>query len=375
MSEAPDPEKEIYLRNIIYFNIQKKEMIELTKNSIKGQEPIKCKLINKDIINEYMNDSISNQIYLDLEKYKINKKIDNYSELYDEIHIKNIINEKKKKINDIDLADKFFNPTLLMVEYSKTNNIEYPFNFFIIRTSVFDQIMGVVGSVLVEFKTYDVLIGKEGIFIWDEKPNEINGFKFIIYYIKDIKTDEEYTINKIILLKEKTTKYIENLDKYLKLTELKEKSGYFNIIDDGKIIGKYLNIIKNINFQYRESKIDLEESKMKTEILNLEKKSQDFDSYIQTFLPYILLSLSSINKLNQYFLNENKIDEKYDLIKTFINIIKKLDSNKDDLVSDIYEFIDKFNKRNFFEKFEMPVNKIDIWKIFINLLLDEFQKE
>jgi hypothetical protein len=228
--------------------------------------------------------------------------------------------------------------------------------------------MGVVGSVLVEFKTYDVLIGKEGIFIWDEKPNEINGFKFIIYYIKDIKTDEEYTINKIILLKEKTTKYIENLDKYLKLTELKEKSGYFNIIDDGKIIGKYLNIIKNINFQYRESKIDLEESKMKAEILNLEKKSQDFDSYIQTFLPYILLSLSSINKLNQYFLNENKIDEKYDLIKTFINIIKKLDSNKDDLVSDIYEFIDKFNKRNFFEKFEMPENKIDIWKIFINLL-------
>ena len=375
MSETLDQEKEIYLRNIIYLNIQKKEMIELTKNSIKGQEPIKCKLINKDIINEYMNDSISNQIYLDLEKYKINKKIDNYSELYDEIHIKNIINEKKKKINDIDLADKFFNPTLLMVEYSKTNNIEYPFNFFIIRTSVFDQIMGVVGSVLVEFKTYDVLIGKEGIFIWDEKPNEINGFKFIIYYIKDIKTDEEYTINKIILLKEKTTKYIENLDKYLKLTELKEKSGYFNIIDDGKIIGKYLNIIKNINFQYRESKIDLEESKMKTEILNLEKKSQDFDSYIQTFLPYILLSLSSINKLNQYFLNKENINEKNDLIKTFINIIKKLASNKDDLVSDIYDFIDIFNKRNLFEKFEMPENKKDIWEIFINLLLDEFQKE
>ena len=356
-----DPEKLKYLRNIIFLNIQKKEMIELTKNSIKGQEPIKCKLINKDIINEYMNDSISNQIYLDLEKYKINKKIDNYSELYDEIHIKNIINEKKKKINDIDLADKFFNPTLLMVEYSKTNNIEYPFNFFIIRTSVFDQIMGVVGSVLVEFKTYDVLIGKEGIFIWDEKPNEINGFKFIIYYIKDIKTDEEYTINKIILLKEKTTKYIENLDKYLKLTELKEKSGYFNIIDDGKIIGKYLNIIKNINFQYRESKI--------------EKKSQDFDSYIQAFLPYILLSLSSINKLNQYFLNKENINEKNDLIKTFINIIKKLASNKDDLVSDIYDFIDIFNKRNLFEKFEMPENKKDIWEIFINLLLDEFQKE
>ena len=375
MSETLDQEKEIYLRNIIYLNIQKKEMIELTKNSIKGQEPIKCKLINKDIINEYMNDSISNQIYLDLEKYKINKKIDKYSELYDEIHIKNIINEKKKKINDIDLADKFFNPTLLMVEYSKTNNIEYPFNFFIIRTSVFDQIMGVVGSVLVEFKTYDVLIGKEGIFIWDEKPNEINGFKFIIYYIKDIKTDEEYTINKIILLKEKTTKYIENLDKYLKLTELKEKSGYFNIIDDGKIIGKYLNIIKNTNYQYRERKIDLEESKMKAEILNLEKKSQDFDSYIQTFLPYILLSLSSINKLNQYFLNKENINEKNDLIKTFINIIKKLASNKDDLVSDIYDFIDIFNKRNLFEKFEMPENKKDIWEIFINLLLDEFQKE
>ena len=375
MSEASDPERETYLRNILFLNIQKKEMIELTKNSIKGQKPIECKLINKDVINDYMNEGISGTIYIDLDTYILKNKINNYSELYVEKHINNLINEKKHKINDINLEDKFFNPTLLMVEDSKINDIEYPSNFFILRNLVFDQIMGVTGSMLIEFKTYEVLIGKEGIFIWDEKPNEVNGFKFIIYYIKEIDKDQDYNINKIILLKDKSTKYIENLDKYLKLTELKDKSGYFNIIDDGKIIGKYLNIKKNITIQYQESKIDLKESKMRTEIQNFEKNSQAFDSYIQYFLPYILLSLSNINMINQYFLNLKRIDEKNDLIKSFTNIVKKLDSNKDDLGSDINEFIDIFNKKNFFEKFEMPENKKDIWKSLIDLLLDELQND
>ena len=128
MSETIE-EKTRYLRNIILLNIQKKEMNELTKKSITGQNPIECKLVNKDIINDYMDDVISNQIYLYLDTYKINNKIDNYSELYNENHINNIIKEKHDKINDINLEDKFLNPGLLTVEDSKMNDIEYPSNF------------------------------------------------------------------------------------------------------------------------------------------------------------------------------------------------------------------------------------------------------
>ena len=230
MSVEPDPEKLTYLRNIIYLNIQKKEMIELRNNSIKGKEPIKCKLVNKDIINDYMDEGISTQIYIYLETYMINNKINNYSELYKEDHINKIISEKSDKINN--LEDKFFNPGLLMVEDSKMNDIEYPSNFFILRKPIFDKIIGTINSILDEFKNYGVLIGKEGIFIWEDKLKEKNEFKFIIYYIKEIKNDEEYNINKIILLKQNIT--IDNLNKYLNLTQLKNKSGYFNIIDDGK---------------------------------------------------------------------------------------------------------------------------------------------
>ena len=368
MSEV-DQEKLAYLRHIIYLNIQKKEMNQLTKNTIKGQKPIQCILINKDIINDYMNEGISNAIYFDLDAYKIKNNLNNYSELYDSNHINEIVNEKSDKINDIDLSEKFFNPGLLTVEDSKMNDIEYPSNFFILRKPIFDHILAISGSLLLEFKTYDVLIGKEGIFIWEEKPNEKNEFKFIIYYIKEIKNEEEYNINKIILLKKKPK---DNLNKYLELTKLKSKSGYFNIIDDGKIIGKYLNVIKNTNYQYRESNVGLlDELKMKAEIESFEKKSKMFD----LFLSHILLSLLNVEKLKQYFLNMEKIYEKNRLFKIFINIIKKLDSDKYDFDPDIKNFLNIMNERNLSEKLETSENKEETLKNLIILLLDEFQNE
>lgn len=227
-----DPKKK-YLRNIIFLNIQKKEMIELTKNSIKRKKPIPCKLVNKDIINDYINKEISNLIYSCLDTYMINYKINNYIELYDENHINHIINENYHKIKDIDFENKFFNPGLIMEEYSKLKNIEYPSNFFILRKFVFDEIIA-NESLLLQSKTYDVLIGKEGTLIWDEKPNEYNEFKLIIYYIKDIKIDEECNVNKIIILRNKEKKYIENLDIYLQLSKIRDKPGYLNIVENGQ---------------------------------------------------------------------------------------------------------------------------------------------
>jgi len=374
MTETTDSEKKKYVRNIIFLNIQKKEIIELTKNSIENQVPIECKLINKDIVNDYMSEGISDKIYFYLDTYKINNNLNKYSEMYDIKHINNIIKEKEKseKINDIDLSEKFFNPEFFIAEDLKMNDIKYPFNFFILRKSVFNEIKPAIDlkkSLLKELKDYEVLIGKEGIFIWEEKPHEKNEFQFIIYYIKEIKNEEEYNINKIILLKKKPE---DNLNKYLELTKLKSKSGYFNIIDDGKIIGKYLNIIKNTNYQYRESNVGvLDELKMKAEIESFERKSKMFD----LFLSHILLSLLNIEKLKQYFLNMEKIYEKSSLFKIFINIIKKLDSEKYDFDSDIKNFLNLMNEKNLSEKLEISENKEETLKDLIILLLDEFQNE
>jgi hypothetical protein len=144
-------------------------MIELTKYSIKGQKPIECKLVNKDIINDYLREGISFEFFFDLDTYKINNNLKNYSELYNENHINKIIKEIYGKINDINLSDKSINPGLLIAEDLKMHDIEYPSNFFILRKSVFEEIVNMRESVLVELKTYNVLIGEEGIFIWEEK--------------------------------------------------------------------------------------------------------------------------------------------------------------------------------------------------------------
>jgi len=64
-----------------------------------------------------------------------------------------------------------------------------------------------------------------------------------------------------------------------------------------------------------------------------------------------------------------EINEKNVLIKTFIKIIKKLDSDKYDWDLDIKDFLDIFEERNLYEKCEITENKADIWKNLINLLI------
>jgi hypothetical protein len=113
------------------------------------------------------------------------------------------------------------------------------------------------------------------------------------------------------------------------------------------------------------------ESRMRIEVNNLEKNLNSFD----LFLPHILISLLNVEKLKQYFLNKEKIYEKNKLFKIFINIIKKLDSDKYDFDSDIKNFINKVHERNLYEKLEISENKKEICKNLINLLLDEFQNE
>jgi len=154
-------------------------------------------------------------------------------------------------------------------------------------------------------------------------------------------------------LKDKTTEAIENLDKYLELTKFKDKAGYFNIIDDGKIIGKYLNIIKKTNYLYNESNPFPNQSKMITEIENFDVKSNICD----LFIPHILLSLSNIEKLKQYLVNMEKNHKTNGLIKIFINIIKKLNLGKFDLNPEISEFLNILNERNLYEKCEISEDK------------------
>jgi len=53
--------KKQYIKNSIYLNLQKKEISELMSKS-KNKDKYKLKLINKDIINGYLNPQLNEKI-------------------------------------------------------------------------------------------------------------------------------------------------------------------------------------------------------------------------------------------------------------------------------------------------------------------------
>ena len=52
-------QKEEYIKSLMEFNIQKREIIELMNYSIKDQKPSIYKLVNRDLVNDYFNISIT----------------------------------------------------------------------------------------------------------------------------------------------------------------------------------------------------------------------------------------------------------------------------------------------------------------------------
>ena len=61
----------------------------------------------------------------------------------------------------------------------KINDIDYPYNFFILKKELFEQKITLTESNINNFTKYKVLIGKDGIFIWNEEKDKN---KIIIYY-------------------------------------------------------------------------------------------------------------------------------------------------------------------------------------------------
>ena len=301
-------------------------------------------------------------------------------------YINLILNNNNININNIKKNE--LNLNLLLTETLKIYNEYYPDNFFIIEKNKFEEILNHKKELLKNFNLYKIIIRKEGIFILNSETKE----KLYFYYLQNLEKrnieqlfvfEEESVLNKELDLFIKDGRYNYFLLRNIKVRE----SGSFNLIDDGKKIGKYYNLkrIDNLNIE------DSEDSEINITRLNKKYElEEEKENIIKLFIPNLLTCLSKIkelkNNLNEILDNSNKLQdnniksEKYILANAFANFIYYFNENNNNIekISEqINNFMDTFFKRkNLKNKIIINRNnKFIFYKNIIKILIEELQNE
>ena len=364
-----------YIKNSIYFNLQKKEISELLSKPL-SKDKYKLKIINKDIINEYLDQKLNETIMQLLNNQKEFKEED----------INNIVNIIMKNKKDKESIAKELTLYFLFPEEFKVYNLEFPTNFYIITEERFNKIFE-NSSNLTVFKTYDAYIGKEGIFMWiegdlitNEGEGKIKDYKKVMYYLENNNYDD-LKINKIFLYKneeELKEQLMIIIDKgkdtyFTERNVIKTDLGSYNMINDGKIIGKYINVKKNIkesDTQIKNSVCEENADDAKKDLIfSIEEKE-----YISNiFLPHLLICLSKIKRMKKGIEPNKK-----GLLNILLKIINSIDNNenKKNIGNYITEFIDEFEKKELINKFSYSnEEKYEGFQNLIEMLLEEFHQE
>ena len=291
----------------------------------------------KDKLGEFLKDPIN--VDNIKEVYLVNKVIlDYYSKL-----LSTITNNKKDNSIDFNKIEKesniisllFLEPELLII-----NNFKFSYNFYIVTKDLLDLIV-VKENKNNSFTPYNIFIAEEGIFIWKNQPKQ-NDYHLIYYLI-----DNNSEINKIYLYKNiqdfkdefKNNILGKKMNEYFSFRNIRKKEiGFFNIINDGNIIGKYFNLIKENDFKFDEELTD--ESTIQITQNYLIKEDKEF----RDFLTYLLIGLYYINDL-YIILNErdeNLKNDKNKLINIFCEFVSYFKTNNKPNNDHINEFINIF---------------------------------
>ena len=378
-----------YIKILALLQIQINEIEDLNKKPIENiDKPLKYYLVNKDIIDNYKYLELFSEVSKCVEKLKsTNATIFNFDYFNKSDNVIDVIiknnNIKKHKLE----IDETVLPLFFETEKLKINGFEYPYNFFILRKEILDLFFKIgiiknINSPEFTFNTeYNLLIGKEGVFIW----NPIKQKEYLIVYFLN-KWDSE--INKIYLYKEEKD-FINELKKnikgkticeYFQFRNIKNKEiGFYNLIYDGKIFGRYINIMRNINYEEEETTVDLAQ-KFGNMIKNYEKN----DIKIEKFLIYLLICLYSIEDLRDFCKNNlndntNIINEKKEklLIDAFSEFVIGMEKNSGkNIEKEVKSFLDLFYEKNLGENIEF--NKGHINRVYENLIvkvIDTFVSE
>ena len=309
------------------------EPINVNNNIIEGY------LVNKDILDYYSN--------LSTDKIK-----SNYARI-----------EKENTIISLLLE-----PELLTI-----NNFKFPYNFYIVNKELLDLIV-VEKNKVNSFKPYNILIWKEGIFIWNKEDKQ-NDY-YLIYYLIDNNSE----INKIYLYKNlkdfnqelQTNILRKKMNEYFSFRNIRKKDvGFFNIIDDGNIIGKYFNLIKENCFKFDEKIND------DSTILVTKNYIQKEDKKFKDFLTYLLIGLYYINEL-YIILNkrdENLKKDKNKLINIFNEFVSYFRVNNKPNYDHINEFINVFFSKGLNETIYYNNNDIKFYLDLIETIINQFYNE
>ena len=384
---------------------QLKKFKQMKKQNLNINNPLDCFLINNDMITEICNKHNS------------------------------ILNSDNKQFNNNKINNKSINIGLLLTENLKINDIDYPCNFFIIEKENLEQFVH-DNNLLNEFKLYKVLIGESGIFILNE---EMHKDRYIVYYIYDMDFND-CKIDKIFIFKKKAEfkKEIELLnnkgrDYYFNSRNIiNDKTGYYNLIDDGKIIGKYINLKRidkfkiksnnkkednnnknngdNNNYKNKDNNEDYKEKKGDNNGNNNENKNgnnnmvnnEDDNEYIEEdgvqkknenyaknkeiiklFLPHLLICLTKIDLLKSYLIPKIKRNpniSKYKIMQLFSKILEKnnknemFESDNNELIDNFIEefFMQNLHEKLYFDKDNILSNYENMIKILINKLREDF---
>ena len=367
-----------FIKILVLLLIQETEIIELNKKPIEDiDNPLKYYLVNRDIIDNYKYLKLYSEVSKCVEKLKTkNSSIFNFNYCYKNDNVIDAI------IQTIDIEKNKFKidetvlPLFFETEKLKINGFEYPYNFFILRKEILDLFfkIGIINNNNSEFsfnKEYNLLLGKEGVFIW----NPIKQKDFIVVYFLNKWNSE---INKIYLYKEEKD-FLNELNKnikgksicdYFNYRNIKNKEiGFYNLIYDGKIFGRYINIMRTEN--YEEEKNETVDIKLKYD--NIIQKDEQNKFKIENFLKNLLISLYNIDDLRKFckdVLNDrnNIINEKNDkmLIDSFSEFIIGMEKNTRKSL-EASNFVNLFNEKNLGENIEF--NKGHINRAYENLII------
>ena len=331
MEGIQQQEKMNYIKKLALLQIQKKEMEQMLEDSIKNNNnPLLCCLVNRDIIDNYKKLYLYEHIshYLNNLKNKRDSYNLDYGEEITAIFKKIGVDDDKLLLSEQNSLPTL--PIFFETEKLKIHGYEYPYNFSILKKELLDLLLDqneseISGGTIKSncTKIYKVLIGKEGIFIWsEEKQKEY----IIIYYLDNLSSE----INKIYLYK-KEEEFLNELNKiiigktkkdYFRFRSIKNKEiGFYNLIEDGKIISKYINIMQSENFKEDES-VDL-----KAKFDNIIVKAEEKNEKIECFLENLLINLYYINNLREICNNKldlicNQNNEK-SLLESFSDFVKE----------------------------------------------------
>ena len=378
-------EKRKYIENLLLLNLQKKEIKELIENpNQNGLQPISVYLINKDSIDVYLDNELSKEIMNIINNDSIN--FNDFISSKDK-YINLILNNNNININNIKKNE--LNLNLLLTETLKIYNEYYPDNFFIIEKNKFEEILDHKEELLKNFNLYKIIIRKDGIFILNSEIKE----NYHLYYLQNLEKrniEQIFVIQDESVLNKELDLFIKNgRNNYFLLRNIKVRElGSFNLIDDGKIIGKYYNLkrIDNLNIE------DSEDSEINITRLNKKYElEEEKENIIKLFIPNLLTCLSKIkelkNNLNEILDNSNKLQdnnitsEKYILTNAFANFIYYFNENNNNNIDKISEqignFMDTFFKRkNLKNKIKISrTNKFIFYKNIIKILIEELQNE